>query len=157
MEKIDLAQQFAQRLRNAMLQAGFNSNRSTSGVSIHKLAEITGHSVQICRRYLRGEAIPEPLKLIDIAQKLKVSAGWLLFGDAEKEEHKNKDHIFINMKVMHYMFTKATYLYQAKHCANEVPDFLLDLLKDLSLINANEEQSKKIIDLAIASIKHFSH
>ena len=61
MEKVNLTKQFAYRLRDAMIAAGFNSQRSTSGVCIHKLAEITGYSVQICRKYLRGEAIPEPL------------------------------------------------------------------------------------------------
>ena len=40
---------------------------------------------------------------------------------------------------------------------NDVPDFLIELINDLSLINANEEQSKKIIDLAIASVNRFSH
>src|SRR5580692_1281071 len=82
MEKVDLTKQFSYRLRDAMIAAGFNSQRSTSGVCIHKLAEITGYSVQICRKYLRGEAIPEPLKLAEIAAKLHVSPGWLLFGDA---------------------------------------------------------------------------
>ena len=37
MEKVNLAKQFAYRLRDAMIAAGFNSQRSTSGVCIHKL------------------------------------------------------------------------------------------------------------------------
>src|SRR3546814_19330151 len=85
MKKVDLTKQFAYRLRDAMIAAGFNSQRSTSGVCIHKLAEITGYSVQICRKYLRGEAIPEPVKLVEIAAKLQVSAGWLLFGDSHND------------------------------------------------------------------------
>jgi len=157
MEKIDLTKQFAHRLRDAMINAGFNSHRSTSGVSIHKLAEITGHSVQICRKYLRGEAIPEPIKLVEIAKKLKVSPGWLLFGDAYTAEHIEKENIIINKNLLHYIFTRAAYLYSVKHIENEVSDFLIDLISDVSLINANDEQSKKIIDLAIASVKHFSH
>ncbi len=93
MEKVDLTQQFAYRLRDAMIAAGFNSQRSTSGVSIHKLAEITGYSVQICRKYLRGEAIPEPLKLVEIAERLNVSAGWLLFGDAHSAHINSQNKV----------------------------------------------------------------
>ncbi len=157
MEKIDLTKQFAYRLRDAMINAGYNSHRSTSGVSIHKLAEITGHSVQICRKYLRGETIPEPLKLIDIATHLNVSPGWLLFGDAYNDEPKDADKIIISKNLLSYIFTKATSLYNAPHKEQEVPSFLMELIHDVSLINANEEQSKKIIDLAISSVKHFNY
>jgi hypothetical protein len=157
MEKVDLTKQFAYRLRDAMINAGFNSQRSISGVSIHKLAEITGHSLQICRKYLRGEAIPEPLKLIEIASKLKVSPGWLLFGDAYNDENTAKENIIISKNLLHYIFTKATSLYNNNPMESEIPGFLIELINDVSLINANEEQSKKIIDLAIASVKHFSH
>jgi hypothetical protein len=157
MEKVDLTKQFAFRLRDAMIRAGFNSHRSTSGVSIHMLAEITGHSLQICRKYVRGEAIPEPLKIIEIAAVLKVAPGWLLFGDATNDLNLESDQLTVNKKLLHYLFTKATTLYNAPHMENEVPDFLIELIKDVSLINANEEQSKKIIDLAIASVTRFSH
>lgn len=156
MLKSDLATQFAKRLRDALLSAGFNSPRSTSGVSIHKLAEITGYSVQICRKYLRGEAIPEANKLAEIAEKLKVSPGWLLFGCTGEEKNPENEEIKINKNVLHYIFIKASHLYNMEDLQHEVPNFLLELIKDLTLINANEEQSKKIIDLAIASVRHFS-
>lgn len=155
MEKIDLTKQFACRLHDAMIAAGFNSQRSTSGVSIHKLAEITGHSVQICRKYLRGEAIPEPIKLLEIAAKLNVSAGWLLFGSTDANTKTTTNTITISKSLLHYVFTKATFLYNAQHMAHEVPEFLLELINDVSLINASEDQSKKIIDLALSSVKHF--
>lgn len=157
MEKVNLTKQFAYRLRDAMIAAGYNSQRSTSGVCIHKLAEMTGYSVQICRKYLRGEAIPEPVKLVEIASKLNVSPGWLLFGDANNEYGKSQDRLTISKNLLHYIFTKAACLYNRELMENEVPDFLIDLINDISLINATEEQSKKIIDLAIASVKHFSH
>lgn len=157
MEKVDLTQQFAYRLRDAMIAAGFNSQRSTSGVCIHKLSEITGYSLQICRKYLRGEAIPEPLKLAEIATKLNVSPGWLLFGDAHNDQGISQDKIAISKSLLHYIFTRAANLYNSPLKEQEVPDFLMELIHDVSLINANEEQSKKIIDLALASVKHFSH
>ena len=157
MEKVDLTKQFAYRLRDAMIAAGFNSQRSTSGVCIHKLAEITGYSVQICRKYLRGEAIPEPVKLVEIAAKLNVSPGWLLFGESHGDSPLAKDKITISKILLYYMFTRAGDLYNASRLGEEVPDFLLELINDISQMNASEEQSKKIIDLALSSIKHFSH
>lgn len=157
MEKVNLTKQFSCRLRDAMIAAGFNSQRSTSGVSIHKLAEITGYSVQICRKYLRGEAIPEPVKLTEIAAKLNVSPGWLLFGDAHNDYNTSNDKLTLSKNLLHYIFTKAACLYNSELKEQEVPDFLMELIKDVSQINANEDQSKRIIDLALASVKHFSH
>jgi len=156
MEKVNLTKQFAYRLHDAMIAAGFTSQRSTSGVCIHKLAEFTGYSVQICRKYLRGEAIPEPLKLIEIAKNLHVSPGWLLFGDSQIDSTISNNNITINKNLLHYILTRATYLYNSSLIEQEVPNFLLELINDVSLINASEEQSKKIIDLALTSIKHFN-
>ena len=154
MEKVDLTKQFALRLRDTMIKAGFNSQRSVSGVSIEKLAEITGYSLQICRKYLRGEAIPDPTKLVDIAEILHVSPGWLLFGDSISDTISSNT-ITISKNLLHYIFTQASELYISKGSAEEVADFLEDLSSDISHINANEEQSKKIIDLALSSAKHF--
>lgn len=157
MEKVNLTKQFAYRLRDAMIAVGFNSQRSTSGVCIHKLSEITGYSVQICRKYLRGEAIPEPVKLAEIAEKLQVSPGWLLFGDSHNDQGIPPDKLLINKNLLYYLFSKAPDLYNGSLLKEEIPNFLMELINDVSLINATEEQSKKIIDLALASVKHFSH
>jgi transcriptional regulator with XRE-family HTH domain len=154
MEKVNLNQQFANRLRDAMMKAGLNSQRSTSGVSINELAEITGYSLQICRRYLRGEAIPEPTKLVEIAAKLNVSAGWLLFGDSHNAYLNLEETITVNKKLLLYIFIKAGELY-TQNLIKDAPGFLMELINDISQINANEEQSKKIIDLALSSAKHF--
>lgn len=157
MEKVNLTKQFSFRLRDAMIAAGYNSQRSTSGVCIHKLAEITGYSLQICRKYLRGEAIPEPVKLVEIAARLQVSPGWLLFGDAHDDLNVTQTKMTLSKNLLHYIFSKAGCLYNGALKEHDVPDFLMELINDVSLINANEEQSKKIIDLALASVKHFSH
>ncbi|MBA2656651.1 MAG: transcriptional regulator [Tatlockia sp.] len=157
MEKVDLTKQFAYRLRDAMIAAGFNSQRSITGINIHKLVEITGYSIQICRKYLRGEAIPEPVKLVEIASQLQVSPGWLLFGDSHDDSSVTRDKVIISKKLLHYILNQAGSLYNRPHLAHDVPDFLLELINDVSQINASEEQSQKIIDLALSSIKHFSH
>ncbi|QMT58930.1 helix-turn-helix domain-containing protein [Legionella sp. PC997] len=157
MEKVNLAKQFADRLRDAMIAAGFNSQRSTSGVCIHKLAEITGYSLQICRKYLRGEAIPDPVKLVEIASKLHISPGWLLFGDSHNAPGIFQEKVSISKNLLHYIFAKASCLYTDMLPEQEIANFLIELIHDVSLIHADEEQSKKIIDLALASLKHFSH
>lgn len=155
MEKDNLTKQFAHRLREAMIQAGFHSPRSTSGVSIHKLAEITDYSLQICRKYLRGEAIPEPNKLVDIAKTLNVSPGWLLFGDHHPPSKQSEDTLHIKKELLHYILMKAGPLYQRSHLEDEVPAFLVNVISDLSQMNTDDEQSKKIIDLALSSTRHF--
>lgn len=157
MDKIKLAKQFADRLRDAMIASGFNSQRSTSGICIHKLSEITGYSVQICRKYLRGEAIPEPVKLMEIAATLHVSPGWLLFGNSPHDQGVDREKVTVNKNLLHYLFSRASCLYNSTLAEQEIPNFLIELINDVSLINADEEQSKKIIDLALASVKHFSH
>lgn len=155
MEKINLMKQFSIRLREAMIAAGYSSNRSPSGVSIEKLAEITSYSLQICRKYLRGEALPEPMKLIDISKKLSVSPGWLLFGEQQSISPNASQTITINRNLLHYIFTQASDLYNGHTLSEDVPDFLLSLTTDISQIDTHEEQSKKIIDLAMSSAKHF--
>ena len=157
MEKINFNQQFACRLRDTLIAAGFHSQRSPLGVNIHKLVEITGYSPQICRKYLRGQAIPEPTKLMDIAAQLDVSPGWLLFGSEQENKQIPLDHLSINKYLLFYIFKKAEALYHQGRFHQDIPDFLVALTSDISQINANEEQSKKIIDLALSSAQHFSH
>lgn len=156
MEKVDLTRQFACRLKDAMLAAGLNSGRSTSGVCIHKLVEITGYSTQICRKYLRGEAIPEPVKLVEIARYLKVSPGWLLFGDEHNDSPFSQEILTINKKLLRYIFTRLRSLYNSDADEQEIAEFLMAMINDISQINASEEQSKKIIDLAFSSVHHFT-
>lgn len=155
MDKLDLTQQFSFRLRDAMEAAGWYSLRSTKGVDVQKLADITGHSVQICRKYLRGEAIPEPLKLMQIANSLKVAPGWLLFGDANNDANLEPSDIKISKKSLEYVLTKANVLYNAPNFCNEAPSFIMDLLHDISLMDNDAEQLKRIIDLAFSSVERF--
>ena len=149
-----MSRHFSYRLRDAMLAAGFSSERTTSGVCLHDLANITGHSLQICRRYLRGEALPEPLKLYEIAQKLGVSAGWLLFGEEDLQMGR-KNCLSLNQDLLLYLFSQIGDLYRNQYEQQDIACFLVELIRDLMQINAAEEQAKKIIDLALTSAKHF--
>jgi transcriptional regulator with XRE-family HTH domain len=155
LEKIDLIQQFSHRLKDAMIACGYHSSRSTSGVDIHKLVEMTGYSPQICRKYLRGEVIPEPAKLTELAAKLNVSPGWLLFGDSHSNAGVVENKITISNELLHYIFAHASQLYTPNQSPSEAPDFLLNLTREISQIETSEDQSKKIIDLALSSANHF--
>ena len=155
MGKVDLLKQFAERLRDAMIAKGYHSTRSTSGVDIHKLVEMTGNSPQICRKYLAGQVIPEPSTLADLAAKLNVSPGWLLFGDSHSNGDAVENKITISKDLLHYIFAQANQLYTTQQSDDEIPDFLLDLTHDVCQIDTSDEQSKKIIDLALSSAKHF--
>ncbi len=155
MKKNDLMSQFAERLREAMIAAGYGSSRSSSGVDIHKLVEITGYSSQICRKYLRGEVIPEPAKLNDIALKLSVSPGWLLFGDSHSTNRDVKNKITISKDLLHYIFIQANALYNVNPAHHEIPDYLFGLTQNISQIDTDETQSRKVIDIALSSAKHF--
>ena len=150
-------QAFSERLREAMLLAGYASSRTPSGVDIHKLTEITGYSSQICRKYLRGEALPEPTKLMDIATALDTSPGWLLFGEKDTAHLPPENHLMLSKTLLHYLLTHAAPLYQAEPSNPEIPLFLTSLAEDISQIHATEAQSRQIIDLALASATRFKH
>ena len=153
--KQSLIQQFANRLRDAMIAAGYQSTRSTSGVDIHKLVELTGNSSQICRKYLSGQVIPEPTTLSELATKLNVSPGWLLFGDSHSNGQQVENKITISKDLLHYIFTHANQLYDPTHPSDTLPTFLTDLTHDVSQIEVPSTQSKQIIDLALSSAKQF--
>jgi hypothetical protein len=154
-EKTDLIKQFSERLRDALIAAGYASSRSMSGVDIQKFAEMAGHSPQICRKYLRGQVIPEPSKLSQIAMTLQVSPGWLLFGDSHSQSLHQENKITISQDLLHYIFMHANALYHPDREPMHWSDFLLALTRDISQINTDEEHSKKIIDIALRSVKHF--
>jgi hypothetical protein len=153
LEKSDLNQQFATRLREALLAKGFHSSRSPSGVHVQKFADLTGHSLQICRKYLRGQAIPESPKLMEIAAHLEVSPGWLLFGDCHGQTHGQTNKITINRELLHYIYVHVSALQQPKpEQAEFCSQFFMTLTQDISQISDDLEQSKKIIDLALLAL-----
>jgi transcriptional regulator with XRE-family HTH domain len=153
MEKTLFASSFSSRLKASLLNAGLISSRSTSGVDIHELVAITGYSSQICRKYLKGQAIPEPSKLCEIAAKLNVSPGWLLFGESATEEH-GLEKILLSKATLHYLFYKAHAFAHQEISAPEFANFLSKLSYDISEMEVNDKQSMKIIDLTFNSLLH---
>ena len=149
-DRHQINQEFAKRLYLALVNKGFCSQRSTAGVDIKKLAEITGYSLQICRKYLRGQAFPEPSKLMEIASKLDVSAGWLLFGDLS-ENTADKQNIIISKSLLNYLFLKSLSIKKTAPLET-ISNLLCQLAHEFSGVEINEEKAKNIIDLALLSV-----
>ena len=154
LEKTTLLKSFALRLRNSLIAAGYHSTRSPSGVDIHRFSVMTGYSPQICRKYLRGQALPESSKLVDIAEQLNVSPGWLLFGDCHSSNPGEHHKITISKDLLHYIFSHVSKLSQPD-CPNalQLSNLFLTLTADISQMNADPDQSKKIVDLALFSAR----
>lgn len=148
---LSIYKDFSERLIHAMKANGFTASRSPNGICMHTLAKFADASEQICRRYIRGEALPSHEKVIAIAQHLQVSPGWLLFGeDASREPNPMDDSL------LHYILKRSHHLYREEtNPTDDYADFVLELLRDIREIEASQENLHKIIDLAIGSISSF--
>jgi hypothetical protein len=86
-----MPQTIADRIQKAARLRGHTSDRSKSGVDIQKLADATGSSYEMARRYAEGAAVPPPDAVREIGRWLKVSVTWLLFGDGAMEGASSVD------------------------------------------------------------------
>ena len=154
MNKNNITASFAERLRTSLINAGYQSSRTASGAHVIRFAQAIGYSPQICRKYLRGEAIPEPQKLYEIAAHLNVAPGWLLFGDSHAKEDLQTNKITISKNLLHHLFKHISELCSPMSGPQYLPQFWLELTQDIQELNTDEEQSKKIIDLALSSYKY---
>jgi len=154
MDKNYITTAFAERLRSSLINAGYHSSRTNSGVNILKFANRIQYSPQICRKYLRGEAIPEPQKICEIAELLQISPGWLMFGECHAEQEHETGKITISKNLLHHLFIHIAELCAPIQSAQYLPKLWLELTEDIQELSISEDQSKKIIDLALASLKH---
>ncbi len=139
---------FAQRLINALIRNGHTSLRTPSGVCMKTLAKFSGASEQICRRYIRGDALPDYGKITNIAQQLSVAPGWLLFGETTPQKNNVDDDL------LHYLLMQSFLLYQSDQNANAYANFVLKLLSEVRDITTSKENLRKIIELAVGSISY---
>ena len=143
--------EFSERLIEAMKANGYTASRSPNGICMHTLATFADASEQICRRYIRGEALPCYEKVIAIAHHLQVSPGWLLFGEDSSPEMNPIDD-----SLLHYILKRSHHLYREEtNQTDDYADFVVELLRDIREIEASKENLEKIIDLAIGSISSF--
>lgn len=146
-------QSFANRLIDTLKMKGYTASRSPNGICIKSLAEFSGASEQICRRYIRGDALPDYEKIKKIAEQLQVNPGWLLFGD---EGHPAPSTHQLDESLLHYILKQSHHLYRNDHVNNDdYADFVLGLIKEVRSIDTSEENLLKIINLAISSISSY--
>ena len=144
---------FANRLIQTLKDKGHSASRSPSGICIKTLAQFTGASEQICRRYIRGDALPDYEKVKQLSAHLQVNPGWLLFGD---DPHTRKLNNNRDETLLHYILKKSHSLYPSSQSNNdEYADFVLELIKEVRSIDTSENNLLKIIELAIGSISSY--
>lgn len=142
-------QDFSERLIQSMKLRGYTASRSPNGICMKSLAKFADASEQICRRYIRGEALPSYEKVISIAQHLQVAPGWLLFG--ENQNHLSQKPI--DESLLDYILKSTHPLFVGN--SEDFSDFVLGLLKDIRDIDTSDENIYKLIDLAVSSIASF--
>jgi len=141
---------FSNRLIEALKSNGHVATRSPNGICIPTLSNFAGASEQICRRYIRGDALPDYEKVMNIAQSLNVTPGWLLFGEKENNSSQNLE---LDDNVLHYILKHSHRLYPVSQGGNsDYADFVLELFNEVRSIDTTESNLLKIIDLAISSI-----
>ncbi len=119
------------------------------------LANFAGASEQICRRYIRGDALPDFEKVTNIAASLNTSPGWLLFGEIPSTEtaYKSKP---IDDDLLHYILNKSYQLYREEtENTDDFADFVLELVRDVREIDTSKANLEKIIDMAVGSISSY--
>jgi transcriptional regulator with XRE-family HTH domain len=141
-----------------MKQANFLSSASKAGVKISVLAEICGCSHQMARRYVLGEALPEVDITYKIAKWLKVSPGWLLFGEETQVPNNitKTNLIQIEPDLFEYILTKSTMLFEMTKDTKELVHFIMDSVNDATHIKADKEELMKIIDISVNSAMRFN-
>ncbi len=141
-----------------MKQANLISSASKAGVKISVLAEVCGCSHQMARRYVLGDALPEVDITYKIAKWLKVSPGWLLFGeDSQIPNHISQDNLIqIEPDLFEYILTKSTMLLELTKDPKELVHFIMDSVNDATHIKADKEELMKIIDISVNSAMRFN-
>ncbi|HAT9314949.1 TPA: transcriptional regulator [Legionella pneumophila subsp. pneumophila] len=146
-------QSFAKRLIQTLKDKGHTASRSPNGICTKTLSEFTDASEQICRRYIRGDALPDYEKVKKLANHLQVNPGWLLFGDEDLVTPKKNE---MDERLLHYILKNSHHLYPVSLGNNDdYADFVIGLVKEVKAIDTTENNLLKIIDLAIGSISSY--
>ena len=157
MERQYFIQQFARRLTHLLEDLGLGSKNSKAKVKIKDLATISGCSSQMARRYVLGEALPDVDVLFKIAQWLKVSPGWLLFGTDNQTPNNftQKNLIQIEPELLEYILARTLPLLQSIKDIKGIISFTMDIIKDCTYINADHDTILKMVEIHITSATRF--
>lgn len=149
-------QDFSDRLIDAMKQHGYTKSNSPNGICIEALSKIAEVSEQICRRYVRGDALPDYERIMHISARLKVSPGWLLFGELPRSTPHDSD--VIDDDLMHHIISKSFVLHH-QNCnidISDCADFIVGLIRELrEIATTSKENLEKIVNLALGSVNFY--
>lgn len=154
MERSSFVTQFAKRLTALLQQQGHISNRAKTGVEIMQLAKIAGVSYQMARKYTLGIALPDYHVIPKIASWLNVSPSWLLFGENNLSTPECYPHslIEIDIELLRYILSKYVNLVSCKTESEKLTNFIIEVIYNVSHINANKKTILPIIDLMLSSM-----
>lgn len=154
MEKIELKKQFVSKLTYFMCERGYNSERTAGGVNIGILASIADCSYQMARKYAIGEVLPDLSIIIKIANHLNCHPAQLLFDDVPLQNipiNNAVDLVAINKPLLKYILNKSLALLSLSHDSEDIINFVVGIIYDVSHLDVNTETLHKIIDMMISS------
>lgn len=157
MERKKFTQEFAGRLIALMREKGYSSDRSVAGIDIHKLADISGSSYQMARKYALGLALPEVLTIIKIAEFLDSSPNELLLdasSDCSQTSKRKSGNTFleIELNLLRYILQKSIPVFFMSKEPQNIVNFIVDTAYDASHLNVDPETVREIVDMMISSV-----
>lgn len=144
---------FSERLRACMLEKGYKAKRGARhGVDVGPLKEIAGlRTLEMARRYVTGESLPDPERLAKIAGWLGLSITWLRDGvgqkyaassppaaNADSSEERMRDTLKRLSPVQ-----KEKFLYVLEHVANANEEIVNKYLDTTQRYIDGESQTNK--------------
>ena len=140
---------FGARLKLAMIQKGFSSNRSPYGVDVTHLSKITRHSPQICRKYLKNTVLPSFDTIMRLSEALDVSPGWLLFG---KETSRHKDLVSLSPALLRSVIEEGLAVQAHFKSNHDFADFLVHIVEKIQRFDLPEVDIRQIIRCMTSAI-----
>jgi transcriptional regulator with XRE-family HTH domain len=141
---------FGARLRFAMIQKGFGSNRSPYGVDVTRLADITQHSPQICRKYLKDTALPSKETIIRLSEAFNVSPGWLLFGE---DSYQHKNLVSLSPILLRCVIEEGLAVQNHFKSNHDFADFLMHIVEKVKKFDLPDLEIRQIIRCMTSSIE----
>ncbi len=140
---------FGARLKLAMINNGFNSHRSPYGVDISRLARITQHSPQICRKYLKNTALPSKETIIRLSEAFNVSPGWLLFG---KDSYQHKNLVSLSPALLRCVIEEGLMVQNHFKSNHDFADFLMHIVEKIQKFDLPDLEIRQIIRCMTSAI-----
>ena len=140
---------FGARLKLAMIQKGFSSNRSPYGVDVTHLSKITQHSPQICRKYLKNTVLPSFDTIMRLSEALDVSPGWLLFWE---DTSRHKDLVSLSPALLRCVIEEGLTVRAHFKSNHNFADFLMHIVETVQKFDLPDLEIRQIIRCMTSAI-----